>query len=223
MMSKTRAITATILVASLASGCSVISQVNNARSAYQGVQAYKTAKGMADAQPAFENASAFSVTAKLMPRDEEKAAEIEQTFTQLAIEETLKTAEKLDLDLAYCEITCPADTVRIQFNEKGREGLVEKFAMGDQIGGELYLTKNGEILEQSTLDVGQDYASVAQSLTTAINLRLVKTAQADTQKSYQNGQMSDEEAARKSEAIMDLMNGDNELDGPLIELLKDKT
>jgi len=222
-MSKARAITATLLVATMASGCSVISQVNNARSAYQGVQAYKTAKNMSDAKPVFQDATAFSVTTNLMPRDEDKAAEIEQTFTQLAIEETQKTAKKLDLNLVYCEMTCPADTVRIQFDEKGREGLVEKFAMGDQIGGDLYLTRNGEILEQSTLDMGEDYAATAQILTSAINLRLVKTAQVDIQQAYQNGQLSDEEAGRKNEDMMSVMNTNSELDGPLIELLKDKT
>lgn len=221
-MFQLRTITATLLVASMASGCSVISQVNNARSGYQAVSAYSTAKSMMGAQPAFESASAFTVTTNLMPRDEESAAEIEQTFTQLAIEQTQATANDLDLNLAYCEMNCPADAVRIQFNEKGREGAVEKFAMGDKIGGDMYLTQNGEIIEESTLDMAEDYAGMAQILTGAINIRLVKTAQADLMQSYEAGEISDNELNSRSEKMMDRLNNQDKLDGPLIELLKDK-
>src|SRR5690554_6231257 len=136
-MFKLRAVTAAVLVASMASGCSMISQVNNARSGYQAVQAYQTAKGMMGAQPAFENATSFTVTTNLMPRDEENAEAIKETFERVVVAETEATADRLGVNLSYCNTACPSDAVRIQFNEKGRDGFVQRFAMGDVVGGDL--------------------------------------------------------------------------------------
>lgn len=99
------------LVVSLLSGCTAINHINNAKAAYQGVQAYSTAKGMMGAQPAFDGASAFTVTTDLMPRDEQTAAEVKRVFKQIAIEQTSRNAEELGLDLVHCETQCPADTV----------------------------------------------------------------------------------------------------------------
>lgn len=221
-MFRYKMITATLLAASMATGCSVISQVNNARSGYQAYQSYQTAKGMMGAEPAFINASAFAITTNLMPRDEATAPQVSEAFTQLVVQNTKSLAGELGLNLSYCEADCPADTVRVQFNEKGRDGAVEKFAMGDVIGGDLYLTKNGEVIEQYTLDMAEDYAGLAQALATAINVRLMKTVQVDIKEAYDAGDISEEEMEQESKALVELMNKEIKLDGPLLELLQNK-
>ena len=221
-MSNFKTITATLLVASMATGCGVISQVNNARSGYQAYQSYQTAKGMMGAEPAFINASAFTITTNLMPRDEGTATEVSEAFTQLVTQSAQSVVRELDLSLSYCETDCPTDTVRIQFNEKGRDGVIEKFAMGDVIGGDLYLTKNGEVIEEHSLDMAKDYAGMAQTLVTAINVRLMKTVQVELKEAYEAGDISEDEMRKESEALVELMNEEMRLDGPLFELLQNK-
>lgn len=222
-MIKARNAVTALLVMSVFSGCAAISQINNARAAYQGVQTYNTAKGMMGAEPAFENASAFSVSAKLMPRDEETADEVKQSFNQLVIEQTQATANELGLELAYCEAACPGDAIKVQFTEKGREGLAQRFAMGDKIGGDLYLLQNGGIIEQYTLDMSEDYAMMAATLTAAINVRLMKTAQKKLETEHKAGRISEKEMKQRSQAIVDMMNEQTDLKGPLVEFLTDKT
>lgn len=221
-MSKLSVVAASVLVASMVTGCGAISAVDNARSGYQAMQAYKTAKGMRDAQPVFSDTKTFSVTANLMPRDEAAATDIERTFVQLTIEKTQATAEELGLDLAYCEFNCPADTVRIQFNEKGREGLADKIALGDVIGGNLYLSQRGNVIEENSLDLANDYAEMAISLNSAITLRLAKTAQESINEDYNAGKIDKDQVIKKSEEMIDLVNSQKQIEGPLIEILKGK-
>lgn len=221
-MSSIKFITATFLAASLFSGCSVISQANNAKAGYQAYQSYQTAKSMRGAEAVFTGADQFAVSAKLMPRDESLSPEIHDAFTQVVQENTESLANELGLDLVSCTDNCPMDAVRVQFKEKGREGFVDKVALGSVIGGDMYVTQHGEVLEEYTLEMSEDYAQMAQTLSAALSVRLMKTVQENIQAAYSAGEISEEEMEEQSELLVDAMNKKVQLEGPLYESLKNK-
>lgn len=205
MLSKV-ALVGTIAGSTLISGCAVVDTVNTGRSLYQGYSAHQMATDVRDAEPVFEGVTHYQVDTDMLASDEDHRDAVEDAFEDnlyYAIDQALA---EVDLDVDACRDDCPEDTLVIQFREQGRDGFVERWTMGDSIGGDLYFVHDGQIVDEAELDLAPSYAEMSSIVQTSVGLRALNTQAEALERKQADGELSEEEVGEAMMAYMDDLN-----------------
>lgn len=173
-----------------------------------GIQGWRTAKGLVNVEPVFNGKAAVRVDAKIFPRDEERAEEMNVAF-QLNMEQ--KVAEILyetDIDLPVCRETCPPNTLLIQFRETGYDRFIERFSLRRTYRGDLFFIDQefGQILERLEPSAPHDYRSLTGIILGFVSQRAMVDYARRGQMEVETGQTTEEEFQVRAEALLERLD-----------------
>ena len=191
----------------ITTGCAVVDTVDSGRSIYQGYQAYQMAGDVRDAEPVFEGATHFQIDGDMLPSDDDDREQVEDAFMANLDHAVEKTLADIDLDIQACYTNCPSDsTVVIQYREQGRDGFVERFTMGDKIGGDLYFVRDGHVIDEVDLDMAEDYASMTSSVQSVVATRAARTQGEKLEAAHEAGEITESEYEETMQEYVDRIN-----------------
>lgn len=172
-------------------GCGEVRNVTAAVGAFQGL---KTTKQFENAEPVLEGIETVRVETEIFPRDEDRAAEMNEAF-QANME--LKVAEVLyntHSGLTICQTDCPENTLLIQFRETGWEGWINRMSMRRSFRGDLFFIaqKDGTILERLQVTAENDYRELTGVILAFVAQRSMLSYAMRTQPLVEEGALSEE-------------------------------
>lgn len=192
-MKSARWIFAALPAASLLIGCgsaaTAFTAYNNVRGAATAYHATQSVKDAMKADPIFDGYAALVPQARLVPRDQDKAAQV-----QIAFIANLKVLLETDARITGAPLSVYATpppglrTLIVQFNEDdyGHTGnrfanVVNAVTVGDKLTGTVLFTDaaTGAIVAQKKVEVAQTYGDVTKQVQTHIVASLLRTLPPD--------------------------------------------